>query len=374
MFIERKINATSNIVELWQCEWENHEGEPARKIFKNKVGIEKSVTAEENESLTQSQAICWSHGRTIGNIAVFSKSIVGSFPAKSGHDAILSCDIVGAGKFRHGAPRWWCRTHHTYWGTKADLHSFQGEMNCGNHDQPMSYQVSPFEINMNDFAEVGIWCSMPAAISTFQIKNRRPKIHVHIRPDKNGKKVTDRDFNAISIRYNKEQDLFNAEISFVNITPPSAFEFVNALEDSVIVDCINCKKCGYPHLDLGDFGITPHKKHFCGNCGFDSTWSKKPIISTPLQPLHDAFPASLNFIDPDRTLNLDDYQGCDYIVWASTPAILWTADRPQEKGIHVHVMKGNERVVDDTFSEVILNGKKLERAALIKQMRDRIIT
>ena len=73
-------------------------------------------------------------------------------------------------------------------------------------------------------------------------------------------------------------------------------------------------------------------------------------------------------------MNLDEYEGCSYTIWASTPAILWTAKRPQELGIHVHVHEEMERVVDETFGKVILNGETLERSALIQSMIDRSIT
>ena len=136
---------------------------------------------------------------------------------------------------------------------------------------------------------------------------------------------------------------------------------------------VTCKKCGYPHLDLGDFATSPHKKHFCGNCGNDSIWSPEPIVSTPLKPLHDRFSNSNTYVVPDRALNLDDYCGLSYTVWASTPAIVWTAARSQEFGIHVHVHDGPKRVVDDTFGEVILDGAPLDRADLINAMMARTI-
>lgn len=215
---------------------------------------------------------------------------------------------------------------------------------------------------------------MPPAVSTKPIVKRHPKIHVHVRESADGKKVIDRDFNALSVKYNNSTQLFgNDEISFVNITPPAAFEFVDALEHNRTMGHINCKKCGYPHLDLGDFGTTPHKKHFCGNCGFDSTWSDGAIVSTPLKALHDQFLHTWKFADPDRVLNLDDYAGLEYVVWASTPAIIWTANRPQERGIHVHVHNGAERIVDDTFSKVTLNGKELNRGELLAAMQSNSI-
>ena len=62
-----------------------------------------------------------------------------------------------------------------------------------------------------------------------------------------------------------------------------------------------------------------------------------------------------------------------YTIWASTPAIVWTAERPQEFGIHVHIHNGRERIVDDTFGEVILNGQKLNRDKLVAEMIKRTI-
>ena len=378
MFIERKLNPATLTVELWRCEWENVPGKEAKKIFIEKVSDEHPAQELTAEDLQQMPAICWAYGRTLGNIAVFSQSILGSFPKKSGSDAILPCEFVDAGKFRHGAPRQWCRTHQAHWGTKADIESFvvYREMTCANRDQKMNYVVGPFQLDLNEFAEVGVWCSMPPALvsSGLSIKPRPPKIHVHVRKDVGEDKHIDQDFQAISISYNSELGLFeDSNISLVNITPPAAFEFVKGLEFDLEMDCVSCSACGYPHLDLGDFAKKPHKKHFCANCGRDSTWSKEPIVSTPLKPLHDAYPKAGDFIVPDRTLNLDNYEGHNFVVWASTPAVIWTGNRPQEKGIHVHVHDGTSRVVDDTFAEVTYKGEKLERTELINVMMDNTV-
>ena len=302
--------------------------------------------------------------------------ILGSFPETHGDNAVLPCDFVTAGKFRHGAPRWWCRTHQTHWGTKADEEAYAQfeQMRCAFHEQRLNYVVGPPVINLNDADEVGIWCSMPAAISTSEIPMRPPKIHVHVRPKAGGPKSIDRDYQAISVRYSGADDLFAAEeITRVNVTPPAAFEFVTALERGVRMDCIACSHCGYPHLDLGEFARKPHRKHFCGNCGRDSTWSKEEIISTPLQPLHDRYAKTLKYETPERRLNLDELPDHTYTIWASTPAVVWTASRPQELGIHVHVYKGTKRVIDDTFGEVVLEGEKLRRSELIESMVNRSV-
>lgn len=377
MFIERRIGQGTQAVELWRCEWENLAGRPARKVYLEKIGEEQPLIQEAQSSASEAPAICWSYGRTLGNIAVFSQNLLGQFPGAVGDDAELPCDFVDAGKFRHGAERWWCRTHQTHWGIKADHEALDrfGEMRCANHTQLMHYVVSPFTVNVEDHAEVGIWCSMPAALSSVEIRPRAPRIHVHVRQQAGAKKSIDRDFYAISLLYNDKSRLFgNKDITRVNITPPSAFEFVCSLELKREMDCINCSHCGYLHLDLGDFAHKPHRKHFCGNCGRDSTWSQAPIVSTPLKPLHDQYLDSLKYEIPNREINLDNYKHCTYTIWASTPAILWTAQRPQELGIHVHVHEDTTRIVDDTFGEVILDGKPLDRSTLIRSMIDRSTT
>ncbi|MCX4159632.1 MULTISPECIES: hypothetical protein [Paraburkholderia] len=145
-------------------------------------------------------------------------------------------------------------------------------------------------------------------------------------------------------------------------------EFVIALDSGLEMGCINCRDCGYPHLDLGEFARTAHAKHLCGNCGRDNTWSKVPIASTPLKPMHDQFSKAWQYVDVDKELNIDDYPGGVFALWASTPAVIWTAERPQERGIHVHLSVDGERVVDDTYGTVIYKGKKLDRAELMATM------
>lgn len=182
-------------------------------------------------------------------------------------------------------------------------------------------------------------------------------------------KVIDQDFAALSLHYNPEGDLFaNTEITKVHVTPPAALEFVLALERGLEMGCINCRDCGCPHLDLGEFGRTAHSKHLCGNCGRDNTWSKTPMASTPLKPMHDQFSRASTYVDVEKELNIDDYPDAEFALWASTPAVLWTADRPQERGIHVHLGIKGQRLIDDTFGKVIYKGEVLERTALLEKM------
>lgn len=370
MFRSRRLNRETGHVEIWECEYSNKNSGMARKEYLRKLGDEGDLDLPD-ENFEAAAAVCWAPGRTIGNIAVDSDEVLGQFADKSGTDAILPCQIIPCGKFRNGAPRWYCKTHQVHWGTKADYASVTetGEVRCSNHTIGMSYAVKPLVVDFTEFEEIGIWCSLPEALSSKPIQSRGPKIHVHKRFTGADRKVIDTDFDALVCSYNQDLSLFqNPQITQIQITPPAAFEFVRALEEVREVSCVTCKRCGYPHLDLGDFALKPHKKHFCGNCGNDSIWSKEAIASTPLKPLHDQFNNSNSYIYPDRQLNLDEHSGCDFDVWASTPAVLWTADRPQEKGIHVHVYDGSKRIEDDTYSSVIYQGKELDRKMLWMQM------
>lgn len=370
MFYSRRINKDTQKVEVWKCEWSKKGTGLAKKEYIRKMGDEEDIDFSHDD-YNAADAVCWAPGRTIGNIAVSSEEALGMFEGSSGDDAILPCQIIPAGKFRNGAKRWYCKTHQIHWGLKADYiaASESGEVRCSNHHTKMSYVINPLEIEFKDFEEIGIWCSLPPALSSESIEKRAPKIHVHKRFSNKANKSVDRDFDAIVCSYNEKLSLFkNPEITRIQVTPPAAFEFVRSIEEDRNMSCITCKKCGYPHLDLGDFAISPHKKHFCGNCGNDSIWSAEPIVSTPLKPLHDQFSNSNQYIVPDRTLCLDDYAELKFELWSSTPAVLWTAQRPQEKGIHVHVYENGKRIVDDTFGTVVFKGKELQRSEMWENM------
>lgn len=367
MIIIERVFEPGGAVALWSVDIAA-EGSAKSRQF---IGYEQPVRAAASSS-DSAYAVCWSYGSTIGNVEIFNGDVLAALPGRSGKDALIGCDVVEAGRMRNGAKRWWCRTHQTHWGTKADIaaaHS-SGEFVCSNRAQPMSFVVNPPSFSPDRHAEVGVWCSMPPAItSAGRPAPRRPKIHVHIRDEVAGEKVFDGDVDALTIRYGAIGDLFaKTEMTAVNITPPAAFDFVTAIESGRAMGYIACKICGAPHLDLGAFSRAAHSKHLCGNCGRDSIRSTKPMISTPLKPLYDQFTSEPAFTDVDRNLNIDDYPSAEFAIWASTPALLWTSRRPQERGIHVHLSIAGKREIDETFGSIIFRGEELNRSDLLTKM------
>ena len=210
----------------------------------------------------QVRGICWPHSATVGHIAVTSPIIRGHFPAAHGSDGIACCDLTTAGKYRNGVARSWCRTHQQYWGTKADLAAFaaQRSQRCARHAEPVHYVIEPVVLDLR--ATTSVLISQQGNALTVQV---------------DGAVAT---LPAVALRYDPATRIFPAQdIVQINITPA----VVAALQAPS--GCVCCARCGHPHLDLGSFASTAHKRHYCGHCGSDSTHSTHPIVSNPLIPL-----------------------------------------------------------------------------------------
>ncbi|MGS0969604.1 hypothetical protein [Burkholderia glumae] len=366
-----RVSGPSGQTELWAYQWDITVKPPV-KVNRIRIGVEQPPPPAA-PTYVSGAAVTWSYGRTLGDIATANPNTIAAFPSAAGRNVVVGCEIVTAGKFRNGRPRYWCRTHQKHWGVRADVadSARYGVMRCAQQSELMWYLVNPTSVALDQNAEVGVWCSMPAAMTSQGILQRRyPKIHVHVRTQVNGPKVIDQDFDALTLSFNPVPGLFGSTlIDRVHVTPPAAKEFVLSLESGKAVSCFNCRDCGAPHLDLGGFSNTPHRKHLCGNCGRDNTWTREPRISNPLKPLHDHFSGGWQYVDVDRVLNIDrDHPQAEFALWASTPAIVWTAARPQERGIHVHLVEGGQRVIDDTFGTVIYKGVELDRNRLLATM------
>ncbi len=224
--------------------------------------------------------IAWMHAGTVGNIAVTTPLIRGAFSGREGSDGLLACDLVAAGKYRNGAARQWCRTHQTYWGVKADLAALAacGQQRCASHAEPMAYVLDPVVLDMHRYSRVEITCTAnrDLSLATF----------VAGQPEPSGS------HKALAIACT----LFNnPSIVQVNITPPAVQAYVAARNAGRHVGCIDCARCDHPHLDLGAFASKPHRRHYCGNCGNDSTHSAGDIVSSPLHALSIFYGASISF-------------------------------------------------------------------------------
>ena len=199
--------------------------------------------------------ICWASDTTVGNIAVVTPLIHGHFPHAQGADGVLACDLVTAGKYRNGAARKWCRTHQTYWGVKTDLAALalHGQPRCARHAEAMHYALQPPVLDMSGAGHLTIHYSAGS---------------------------------AVAIACDPAGPLFEGTgIVQLNLTPPAVLAYLEARRAQLPLGCLYCARCRHPHLDLGLFATQAHRRHYCGNCGNDSTHSADAIVSSPLHAL-----------------------------------------------------------------------------------------
>ena len=133
-----------------------------------------------------------------------------------------------------------------------------------------------------------------------------------------------------------------------------------------------CKHCDALHEDIGHFfGENLHKKHLCGSCGRD-IWGKANIAN-PLQLFERPWRREIvgDRIDPqNKEIHLTSASH-RLMCWPSTPALFWSRDAPEIWGSHVHGCDAEgQRLIDDTYGTVYLDGQKLDRAELFAKMLD----
>ena len=152
------------------------------------------------------------------------------------------------------------------------------------------------------------------------------------------------------------------------------------------IKSLRCPRCNEIHLDTGYFATSPHRRHLCQRCGHYFSDDSKSV-SNPLAALNANGRLPYRSAQPvraDRTLDIrqDDFPG-GLQVWASNKALVWTADRPEEEGLHVHAFRsGDDIEIDETYSCVRVDGKKLHETQIkyfmaqqcLVTLRDRIVS
>jgi hypothetical protein len=215
------------------------------------------------EGLVSRSAIAWSGTATVGHIAVSTLTLTGELAR-----GLPDCSLAPCGKFRNGAPRWWCVSHQCHWGVKADLARADGRCRAAAH--PLSVALDPVVIDAG--------ASGPAAPLLLSLDGAAIRI--------DGARTV----QALAIKLAPGSMFAQRAINYVNVTPPALAALAQA------DGCVDCARCGYPHLDLGEFAARAHRRHTCGHCGHDATHSGAAIVSNPLFALMQAWPQQLRFL------------------------------------------------------------------------------
>ena len=262
----------------------------------------------------------------------------------------LTCEVVAVGKRRDGGTRYWCLEH------KADAtakYGVQADKCKLAHLEPVTKDQT-LELNINDYpGGVGIWGAVPPIYDTTQ-QPMDKGIHVHARQDQGGFKDIDETYRKVIV---------SKGACSVAIEELDAIYYMVSSVFGHAVRIVHCNRCGHQHLDKDWFSVHPHKKHLCAGCG--KTFSDIEVgVGNPVAGLHRDFSVPLPSMKRSSE-RLDISQRLfprGIKIWASNPALLWTAKCDQEEGIHVHCYTDDSLipVVDETFGEVVIDGISID--------------
>ena len=275
----------------------------------------------------------------------------GSEPARDHGE--LECRILAVGKRRDGRNRYWCLAH------KANATAKYGRpaKKCHAARIPPIRSEERLVLNLDSYlGGVALWGAVPPVYDTTR-KGFDQGIHVHARREVGGEKVIDDTFRAIKVI---GTSLGPDGVAALDI---DAIYFMTSSVFGHHVKQILCSHCGYSHLDKDWFSVHPHRRHLCAGCGqyFND---KETAIGNPIAGILGLL--GLTKKEPLRTnraLNIsqEDYAG-GIQVWGSNPAFLWTSEKREEAGIHVHAFENDSErpSVDNTFGSVVIDGVSLD--------------
>ncbi len=210
---------------------------------------------------------------------------------------------------------------------------------------------------------IALWGGLPPVYDTTDMAVERG-VHVHARKAADGgPKVIDSSYPVVNIVSGG---------CTVAISADAAESYVAAAILGLPLKYLVCPCCDLPHLDTRDYALHPHRMHLCQGCGRlfedaeraignpivlakallgDSRWSPERQMKRVLRPLD---------------IKQSDFSG-GVRIWGTHPAILWTAPRGEEDGIHVHAYgrAGEESpLIDETFGAVSIDGIGLDPRAV----------
>jgi len=266
-----------------------------------------------------------------------------------------ACTIENVGKQRNGKPRFWCTAHQSSatgrYGVRLPA--------CEGAYLDKLDMNSVLELDPADYpGGIALWGAVAAAYDTTKLPSEAG-IHVHARGKTEGSKEIDDTFDAVVI--STKRDLLNSQRT--TVTSETAVNFYLSRFLNRDIRSLHCSHCNEVHLDAGYFAIKPHRRHLCHACGryFNDTGKG---VSNPIASIHATLGLSGQGIPPIRAPKKLNIRQSDYPagiqIWASNPALVWTSTRPEEEGLHVHLLKDSSCIdVDDTFDCVTIDGIEL---------------
>lgn len=266
----------------------------------------------------------------------------------------MACQIELIGKRRDGGNRYWCLEH------KADATAKYGKraMKCRRADLPIPGPDEHLNLDASQFdGGIAIWGAVLPIYDTTQLPAEQG-VHVHARCSPTSDKEIDSTYKTVNLRKSEKSDLE------IKITELDAIYFMVSSVFKFSTKYITCTLCGYPHLDQDWFSIHSHQRHLCSGCGRQFRDAERSV-GNPITGAQSAIsdePRKIELSGKSLDICQRDFPG-GIQVWGSNPAIVWTAPRAEEEGIHIHAYMTDESdsiVIDDTFSAVTIDDISLD--------------
>ena len=270
------------------------------------------------------------------------------------------CQVVSVGKRRDGGTRYWCLVHRA----NATAKYGQAARVCRASHIPL---IRPDEILLLDVDKhkggTALWGAVPPIYDTTRHALDRG-IHVQARRTAPGHKTIDGTFRAVRVIGGQlpKPGFVISELDAIYYMVSSIFGYE--------MKYIECEHCGCPHLDKDWFSVHPHRRHLCAGCGRNFR-DADTAIGNPICHIRDLWKGVVRKPKPaNRKLDL---RQADYLggiqIWGSNPVIIWTSQQVEEEGIHVHAFNRDDGkpILDDTFSQVTIDGISLD-AAMVRTL------
>lgn len=265
------------------------------------------------------------------------------------------CKIESLGRNRNGSQRLWCHAHKCLVSTTRGITPDKCDL-YGNESPP---EFGELVLRPSDFAGgIAIWGALPPVYNSAN-ENEHQAVHVHARKsDSGGKEIDD---NYSNVRLLVGEDLGGE--NWQDISSADAISYFITRTIGIEPTGLSCSHCGFAHLDEGEFAIRLHRKHMCQHCGrdfVDSTSSvSNPIVAWRREMGMTDVRPKIERAKENLSIRQSQFEG-GIALWASNPAIIWTADRAEQEGVHVHAYDGcGSRIVDETYSEVEIDGEQI---------------
>lgn len=264
-----------------------------------------------------------------------------------------ACRIVAVGKRRDGGTRYWCLEH------RADATAKYGRRaaKCRHADIPPIMPHQTLDIDIEQFrGGVAMWGAVAPIYDTSHATVEQG-VHVHARRASGGPKEIDGTFRQVRASRRCRGHVHQIEIS--------ELEAVYYMVSSVLgfqIKRVDCTYCGFSHLDKDWFSVHPHSRHLCAGCGRHFRDSERSI-GNPVAAVKEAFQPNHAVKSARKAIDIDQSKYTGGIqIWGSNPALLWTARRSEEEGIHVHAISddGASTLIDETYSRVTVDGVRLD--------------